>query len=108
MRGLAFDRVQFSPLPPSGPTFQEESTVAQLTMVPLQDTHSVNGIVEPDRMLMVSGFLSATSFSNVSTALFDGQRFIPYIVSTSSSGISGTVSSLFHSFASFSFSHRRK
>jgi len=77
-------------------------------MVPLQDTHSANGVVEPDRMLMVSGSLAASSFGNASTALFDGQTFIPYIVSTSSTGTSGTVSSLFHSFASFSFSHRRE
>jgi hypothetical protein len=83
----------------------EQTTVAQLTMVPLQDTHSVNGVIEPDRMLMVSGSL-ASSFGNVSTALFDGQTFIPYIATSSSAGAPGTVSSLFHSFASFDFSHR--
>jgi hypothetical protein len=83
----------------------ENATVAQLTMVPLLNTHSVNGVVEPDRMLMVSGSL-ASSFGNVSAALFDGQTFIPYIVTTSSTGAPGTVSSLFHSFASFGFSHR--
>lgn len=77
-------------------------------MVPLQDTHSANGVVEPDRMLMVSGLLSDPSFGNASSALFDGETFIPYIVATSSSGTSGAIASLFHSFSSFSFNHRRE
>lgn len=77
-------------------------------MVPLQTTHSANGVIESDRMLMVSGSLAVSSFGNASTALFDGQSFIPYFVSTSPSGLSGAVLSLFHSFASFSFSHRRE
>lgn len=90
-----------------GSAFQGQTTVAQLVMVPLQTTHSANGVIESDRMLMVSGSLAVSSFGNASTALFDGQSFIPYFVSTSPSGLSGAVLSLFHSFASFSFSHRR-
>ncbi|KAJ7594821.1 cortical protein marker for cell polarity-domain-containing protein [Mycena floridula] len=85
-------------------TLESTSTVAQLAMVPLQDTHSANGVIEPDRMLMISGLLDDSSFGNASSALFDGQTFFPYITSTASSGSSGTVSSLFHSFATFSFS----
>ncbi|KAJ7647465.1 cortical protein marker for cell polarity-domain-containing protein [Roridomyces roridus] len=84
-------------------TLESNTTVAQLTMVPLQDTHSANSIIQSDRMLMISGSLADPSFGNASSALFDGQSFFPYIVSTSSTGSSGTVSSLFRSFASFSF-----
>ena len=76
-------------------------------MVPLQNTHDGNGIIESDRVLMVSGTLSDSSFGNASSALFDGQSFIPYIVSTSQSGTPGSVSSLFHSFKTFSFTQRR-
>ena len=76
-------------------------------MVPLQNTHDDNGIIEPDRVLMVSGTLSDSSFGNASSALFDGQSFTPYIVSTSQSGSPGAVSSLFHSFKTFSFTQRR-
>ncbi|KAJ7287703.1 cortical protein marker for cell polarity-domain-containing protein [Mycena rebaudengoi] len=89
-----------------GSTLESNTTVAQLTMVPLQDTHAGNGIIEPDRMLMVSGSLADSSFGSASSALFDGQTFFPYIVSTSSTGASGTVSSLFRSFANFSFTQR--
>ncbi|OBZ68009.1 Polarized growth protein rax2 [Grifola frondosa] len=86
-----------------GSTLQGATDVSQLTMVPLQNTHAANGVIEPDRVLMVSGSLSDSSFGNASSALFDGQTLTPYIVSTSSSGSPGTISSLFHSFSSFSF-----
>ncbi|TFY65748.1 hypothetical protein EVG20_g5344 [Dentipellis fragilis] len=89
-----------------GSTLQGATNVSQLTMVPLQDTHSANGVIEQDRMLLVSGHLSDSSFGNASSALFDGQNFIPYFISASSAGSPGTVSSLFHSLSSFSFSQR--
>ena|SRR5438445_138688 len=91
----------------SGSAFAPGTIVADLTMVPLTNTHAANGIIEPDRMLMISGAL-ATSTGNASSALYDGQNFIPYIVSTSASGTAGSVSSLFHSFSSFSFNQRSK
>jgi hypothetical protein len=72
-------------------------------MVPLQDTHTANGVIEPDRMLLVSGALEDSSFGIASSALFDGSTFIPYIMSSSSSGAPGLVSSLFYSVANFSF-----
>ncbi|KDR75421.1 hypothetical protein GALMADRAFT_249474 [Galerina marginata CBS 339.88] len=89
-----------------GSSFQEGTTVAQLTMVPLQNTHTANGIIQSDRMLMISGSLS-TSSGNASSALYDGHSMIPFVVSTSASGSAGSVSSLFHSFSSFSFNQRR-
>ncbi|KAJ7622816.1 cortical protein marker for cell polarity-domain-containing protein [Mycena polygramma] len=88
-------------------TLESNTTVAQLTMVPLQDTHTANSIIQSDRMLMISGSLADSSFGNASSALFDGQSFFPYIVSTSSTGSSGTVSSLFRSFSTFSFTQHK-
>ena len=82
--------------------------VAQLTMVPLQNTHSANSIIEQDRMLWISGSLSDSNFGNASSALFDGQQIIPYIVSSASSGSPGTIASLIHSFATFSFTQHRE
>ncbi|EKM54352.1 uncharacterized protein PHACADRAFT_123333 [Phanerochaete carnosa HHB-10118-sp] len=91
---------------PAGSSFDKTTDFSQLVMVPLQDTHPANGIVEPDRMLWISGSLSDPSFGNASSALFDGQQIIPYIVSTSSSGTPGIVASLFYSFSTFSFTQR--
>jgi hypothetical protein len=90
-----------------GSTLEEGTTVAQLTMVPLQDTHPANPIIESDRVLMISGSL-ATPAGNASSALFDGQNIIPYIVSSTSTGTPGSMSALFHSLASFSFIQQRK
>ncbi|CAL1703749.1 unnamed protein product [Somion occarium] len=80
--------------------------VSQLIMVPLQNTHEANGVVEPDRMLMVSGSLSDSSFGNASSVLFDGRQFIPYILSASTTGAPGAISSLIHSISQFSFNQR--
>lgn len=77
-------------------------------MVPLQDTHAANGVIEPDRVLFVSGLLDDSSFGMASCALFDGRTFIPYISSTAAAGNPGAAASLFRSLSSFSFSQRRK
>ena len=77
-------------------------------MVPLQNTHAANNVIEPDRALMVSGMLTNSNFENVSTALFDGQTLIPYIVALSATGAAGYVASLFHSVSDFSFVERRE
>ncbi|KAJ8488922.1 hypothetical protein ONZ51_g3241 [Trametes cubensis] len=89
-----------------GQGLEGSTDVAQLVMVPLQNTHSGNSIIESDRVLMVSGSISDSSFGNASSVLFDGQNFLPYIVSTSESGSPGTVAALFHSIANFSFTQR--
>ncbi len=59
-------------------------------------------------MLMLSGALDLGSTGSFSSALYDGQQWHPYLSSTSNSGSSGTVSSLFYSQHSFSFSARRE
>ncbi|KAJ3988307.1 cortical protein marker for cell polarity-domain-containing protein [Lentinula detonsa] len=87
-------------------TLQKDTVISQLAMVPLQDTHAANSIIESDRMLMISGSLDDSSFGNASTALFDGASFIPYLVSSTVSGTAGSVSSLFHSLSTFSFTQQ--
>ncbi|KAF8622348.1 hypothetical protein AX15_007080 [Amanita polypyramis BW_CC] len=87
-------------------SFESNTTITQLRMVPLQNTHASNDVIEPDRALMVSGMLTDSEFGNVSTALFDGQTLIPYIVALSATGAAGYVASLFHSIPNFSFVQR--
>lgn len=91
-----------------GSSLEGNSNISQLTMVPLQNTHAANGVIEPDRMLLVSGALVDTTFGIASSALFDGSMFIPYIMSSSASGGSGFISSLFSSLSSFSFTQHRE
>ncbi|KAF9232806.1 cortical protein marker for cell polarity-domain-containing protein [Melanogaster broomeanus] len=56
-----------------GSSLQGNSNISQLLMVPLQNTHSSNSVIESDRMLMISGALSDSSFGSASSVLFDGQ-----------------------------------
>lgn len=89
--------------------FESATNISQLTMVPVIDTHKSNGLIQGDRMLLLSGTLFSSSFGDTSSVLFDGQSFIPYIVSASASaGSPGAVSGLIHSFTSFSFARRRE
>ncbi|KAI0035858.1 cortical protein marker for cell polarity-domain-containing protein [Vararia minispora EC-137] len=82
------------------------SNISQLAMVPLQDTHAANGIVQQDRMLMVSGALEDSSFGSAAAALFDGASLLPYVMAADATGAASSVSGLFHSLASFSFAQR--
>jgi hypothetical protein len=90
----------------AGSNFEKDTVVSQLAMVPLSKDHSANGIIEANRMLMVSGSLAISSFGNASTALFDGQSMIPFMVSAGATGLAGTIAALFHSFTFFSFDRR--
>ena len=89
-----------------GSAFGGSSVVSQLAMVPLQNNYQPLGVIEGDRMLLMSGNLVNTSFGQASSILFDGQDFIPYIVSSTASGDPGSVSGLFNSLSNFSFAHR--
>ncbi|EJD52524.1 hypothetical protein AURDEDRAFT_111189 [Auricularia subglabra TFB-10046 SS5] len=88
-------------------TFSADSTVAQMAMVPLTDKHPQNEVIQQDRMLWIAGAMSSSSFGNASTVLYDGTTFYPYIATSSKDGGPGFVSSLFHSFKTFSFNQRK-
>ena len=57
-------------------------------------------------MLLVAGNLTINKTS-ASTALFDGETWYPYLVSTSASGGAGVVSQFFYSITDFSLAGRR-
>ncbi|KAG2145943.1 cortical protein marker for cell polarity-domain-containing protein [Suillus bovinus] len=90
-----------------GSSFQGTTNISQLLMVPLLDTHSANSIIESDRMLMISGALSDSSFGSASSVLFDGSSFIPYMAAVTAQGALGSISSLFYSLANFSFGQQQ-
>ncbi|VDB95910.1 unnamed protein product [Peniophora sp. CBMAI 1063] len=82
------------------------SNISQLSMVPLQDGHSANSILQDDRMLMLSGTLDDSSFGQASMALFDGASLIPFMSTAGAGGSQGSMAGLFHSQSTFSFSLR--
>lgn len=92
----------------SDPSFANGTTFSQLAVVPLQDTHSANGIIETDRVLLISGSLNMSNFGNASSVVFDGENYIPYFVSSSFVGGGSFISQLFHSLNNFSFAQKRE
>ncbi|KPV77610.1 uncharacterized protein RHOBADRAFT_51443 [Rhodotorula graminis WP1] len=77
------------------------SGVQQLAFVPLSNSHDSNGVIESNRMLLVSGDLTINDTA-VSSALYDGASWYPYLVATSATGSAGVVSQLFYSVSNFS------
>lgn len=69
----------------------ESSGIAQLTFVGLTQPHVANTVMESNRMLVVSGALQLQTYGNVSTALFDGQYWTPFLLTTQSGGGPGVV-----------------
>lgn len=69
----------------------DPSGIAQLGFVGLTAPHEVNTVMESNRMLVVSGALSLATYGNVSAALFDGQYWIPFLLTTQSGGGPGVV-----------------
>jgi hypothetical protein len=90
-----------------GSSLQGSTNISQLLMVPLLNTHSANSIIESDRMLMITGALSDSSFGSASSVLFDGSSFIPYMATVTAQGAFGSISSLFYSLANFSFTQQQ-
>ncbi|KAF8325204.1 cortical protein marker for cell polarity-domain-containing protein [Cantharellus anzutake] len=84
----------------------QSTTVSQLDLVPLRDQHIANNVLAQDRALLISGTLSSSTFGNVSSALFDGKSFYPYITSISGSGAQGVIAGFFHSLSTFSSASR--
>ncbi|KZV86588.1 hypothetical protein EXIGLDRAFT_774480 [Exidia glandulosa HHB12029] len=101
---LHYDGSSWKPISTS---FSADSTVAQLSMVPLSDTHPENDVIQQDRMLWIAGAMTSSSFGNASSVLFDGANYYPYLSTTSADGGPGFVSSLFHSFSTFNFNQRK-
>lgn len=77
--------------------------IAQLSFVGITKPHPDNNILENNRLLVVSGALSMSNYGNVSTALFDGQNWTPFLVSQSNTGGSGIVRAFTRSVEVLSF-----
>ncbi|PWN37872.1 uncharacterized protein FA14DRAFT_187922 [Meira miltonrushii] len=70
---------------------QSTTGIAQLSFVGLTKPHPENTVLESNRMLVVSGALNMQTYGNVSTALFDGQSWTPFLLSTRTGGGPGVV-----------------
>ena len=83
------------------------SEIQQIAFVPLDGIHTSNDIIESDRMLLVSGALTLAGVGAVSSALFDGANWLPFLTTATRSGSAGYAASLFFSASSFRISKRK-
>lgn len=93
--------------PESTSALMDGTAIQNLAFVPLSKRHEAQGPIQDDRMLMASGNVFLSNKGNVSSALYDGQQWHPYLVGSSPTGAIGAGSSLFWSESNFSFSLRK-
>lgn len=84
------------------------SNVTQLEFVPLSEEHDVQGIIQTNRMLWLSGSFSSKNMGTFSSALYDGQTLHPFLLTSTASGDPGAIASFFHSYSTFSFDIHRE
>ncbi|KTW27870.1 uncharacterized protein T551_02837 [Pneumocystis jirovecii RU7] len=70
------------------------SIITHLRVIPLKHKHRPNNIIPEDVMILALGSL-VFSFGNVTGAFYDGNDWIPYLISSTSTGEPGMASSLF-------------
>lgn len=83
------------------------TSIQNLAFVPMNKAHGASGAIEEDRMLMASGDVLLSGSGNMSSALYDGAQWHPYLVGSTATGTLGSASSLFWSESNFSFSLRK-
>ncbi|KAI9264062.1 cortical protein marker for cell polarity-domain-containing protein [Phascolomyces articulosus] len=88
-----WDGHQFSSIAQLGPS----SNVRQMLFIPIQDAPS-EARYPPDTesMLLLVGHLELQDHGNVSAALFDGNDWFPYTMSTKYDGTPGQLQQVFH------------
>ena len=74
---------------------QSGSVINSLQFLPLRENHVDNSIMASNRILLVSGNLQIQNQGAVSAALFDGQTWTPYLLSSNEAGVPGTIYSIF-------------
>lgn len=82
---------------------QSGSTVTELVLMQLQNSHTANPVLPSDEVLLVSGNIILRDFGNVSAVFFDGSSWQPAYLTTTRNGTSGSINSFF-SQSSSSFS----
>ncbi|KAF7730690.1 hypothetical protein EC973_001639 [Apophysomyces ossiformis] len=91
-----WDGQQFSA--PGGLPNQElgpGSFIQQIAVLPTKNTSQTNLAGDNSSVLLVTGFLNLGEYGNLSAALYDGSRYLPYLVSSIGDGSAGNLTSVF-------------
>lgn len=85
------------------------SNIRQVTYVPVSSSPSTARYPkDSDQVLLAVGHLDVPNFGSCSAALFDGQTWYPYLLTSSKNGTSGSIQSSFTTTPCCTFEHDRK
>ncbi|KAG9012534.1 hypothetical protein FRB94_005851 [Tulasnella sp. JGI-2019a] len=89
-------------------SWEPSTSISQMKFVPLLEPQTGTGAIAGDRMLFIAGAIDSSTQGAMSSALYDGNMFVPFLVSSNSDGSNGFMSGLFNSYgSSFSFSQHK-
>lgn len=71
------------------------SVVTDLSLLQLENSHTANGVLPANEVLLVSGNIVLDNFGNASSVFFDGNSWQPAFLTTKADGSSGSVNSFF-------------
>ena len=75
--------------------FEPGTAIRGLQMFSVTSSHDSTPLVEPERVLMVSGALILPDFGGASAVLYDGKTFRPYALAAKNDNSPGTISAFF-------------
>ncbi len=78
-----------------GDSLGKTTTIRGLQVLHLKQNHARSSLIERDMTLVVTGQLDLPNFGNASAALFNGTTFSPFILSTTSGNLPGSLSQIF-------------
>ena len=90
---VKYDGSHFRPVRNVG--FGVGSVIRGLDVVHSYTNHKRTSLLDDNLVLLITGQLVLPSFGNVSAALFNGSSLVPFIITSSSDGRSGSISRMF-------------
>jgi hypothetical protein len=75
---------------------EQGTTISQLLIVPISSTSEQRYPAGTQNMLLAVGTLNIRGFGNVSAALYDGEIWNPYLLTTQINGQHGSIQKVIH------------
>jgi hypothetical protein len=88
--------------------FEPGTSIRGLQVLSLSQDHEKSDLIDNGQDLMILGSVNVTGFGTASAVLFNGTSLIPFLLSTSSQGASGSLSQVFVENPDSFFNNSRK
>lgn len=87
-----YDGSKFNPV---NGIFGDQTTIQGIQIIGLREQHEQNEFLEKDQVLLISGKLEIPDFGDASAAIYNGTDLIPFLLSMTADGKSGSIAELF-------------